>query len=154
MRYLVDTSALVRILRRQVRESWDEAVDRGLLAVCDPVLTETLTIARATEFESVRASLLATYPWVPVPDRSWETVRTVQSQLAARSQHQGLSVADHLIVATALHHKLTILHEDADFATAAAVVPGIQQQRISASEPEPDDEDAPPNDDSGSPPAP
>jgi len=39
-------------------------------------------------------------------------------------------VADHLVVATALHHHLTILHEDADFGTAAAVVPDIQQQRI------------------------
>ena len=33
-------------------------------------------------------------------------------------------------MATALHHHLTILHEDADFGTAAAVVPDIQQQRI------------------------
>jgi predicted nucleic acid-binding protein len=56
----------------------------------------------------------------------------VQAQLAAKSQHQGLSVADHLIVATSLHHHLTILHEDADFATAAGVVPDIRQLRITA----------------------
>lgn len=43
-----------------------------------------------------------------------------------------LSVADHLIVATALHHHLIILHEDADFGTAAAIVPDIQEQRILA----------------------
>lgn len=42
-------------------------------------------------------------------------------------------MADHLIVATALHHHLIILHEDADFATAAEIVPDIQQQRITAS---------------------
>jgi predicted nucleic acid-binding protein len=41
-------------------------------------------------------------------------------------------VADHLVVATALHHRLTILHEDADFATAARVAPEIQEQRISS----------------------
>jgi predicted nucleic acid-binding protein len=130
--YLVDTSALVRILRRQVDESWHEQVAHGMVAICDPVLIEALTIARATEYERVKADLLEAYPWVPVPDRAWDTVSSVQAQLAAKSQHQGLSVADHLIVATALHHHLTILHEDADFATAAGIVPDIRQQRITA----------------------
>lgn len=132
MRYLIDTSALVRILRRQVDQSWHEHVTHGMVAICDPVLTEALTIARATEYERVKASLLEAYPWVPVPDRAWETVRSVQARLAAKSQHNGLSVADHLVVATALHHHLTILHEDADFGTAAAIVSDIQQQRILA----------------------
>lgn len=130
MKYLIDTSALVRILRRQVDESWHEQVTHGVVAICDPVLTEALTIARATEYERIRADLLAAYPWVAVPDRAWETVRDVQARLAAKSQHHGLSVADHLVVATALHHRLIILHEDADFNTAAAIVPGLQQQRI------------------------
>ena len=132
MKYLVDTSALVRILRRQVDESWHEEVAHGMVAICDPVLTEVLTIARATEYERVRTDLLEAYPWVPVPDRAWETVRGVQARLAAKSQHQGLSVADHLVVATALHNRLTILHEDADFGTAATIVTDIQQQRIIA----------------------
>jgi len=134
VKYLIDTSALVRILRRQADQSWHEQAMHGMVAICDPVLTEALTIARATEYERVRTDLLEAYPWVPVPDRAWETVRSVQARLAAESQHNGLSVADHLVVATALHHKLTILHEDADFVTAAAVVPDIQQQRILAAE--------------------
>jgi predicted nucleic acid-binding protein len=131
MRYLIDTSALVRILRRQVDEAWHSSVARGLVAICEPVIIETLTIAKATEYERVLADLLGTYPWVPVPDNAWDTVRGVASRLAERSCHQGLSVADHLVVATALHHRLTILHEDADFATAARVAPEIQEQRIS-----------------------
>jgi len=104
----------------------------GLVAICDPVLTEALTIARATEYDRVRMSLLEAYPRVPVPDRAWETVHAVQARLAAKSQHNGLSVADHLVVATALHHHLTILHEDADFTAAAAIVSDIQEQRILA----------------------
>ena len=132
MNYLVDTSALVRILRRQVDVSWHEQVTHGMVAICDPVLTEALTVARTSEYQRVRADLLAIYPWVPVPDRAWETISSVQAQLAAKSQHQGLSVADHLVVATALHHHLTILHEDADFATAAEIVHDIRQQRVMA----------------------
>ena len=132
MNYLVDSSALVRILRRQVDVSWHEQVTHGMVAICDPVLTEALTVARTSEYQRVRADLLAIYPWVPVPDRAWETISSVQAQLAAKSQHQGLSVADHLVVATALHHHLTILHEDADFATAAEIVHDIRQQRVMA----------------------
>lgn len=132
MNYLVDTSALVRILRRQVDVSWHEQVTHGMVAICDPVLTEALTVARTSEYQRVRADLLAIYPWVPVPDRAWETISGVQAELAAKSQHQGLSVADHLVVATALHHHLTILHEDADFATAAEIVHDIRQQRVMA----------------------
>jgi predicted nucleic acid-binding protein len=132
VKYLIDTSALVRILRRQVDQSWHQQVAHGMVAICDPVLTETLTIARATAYERVRTDLLEAYPRVPVPDRAWETVHSVQAQLAAKSQHTGLSVADHLVVATALHHRLTILHEDADFGTAAASVPDLKEQRILA----------------------
>ena len=132
MKYLIDTSALVRILRHQVDEVWHEHVARGLVAICEPVITETLTIARATEYERVLADLLSTYVWMPVPDGAWETIRSVGTRLAQRSCHQGLSLADHLVVATALHHRLAILHEDADFATVAQVVPELQERRISA----------------------
>ncbi len=38
----------------------------------------------------------------------------VMARVAATKQHDGLSVADHLVAATALHHRLTIRHEDAD----------------------------------------
>jgi predicted nucleic acid-binding protein len=131
MKYLIDTSALVRILRRQVDATWHEQVIRGLVAICEPVITEAVTIARATEYRRVLGGLHDTYPWVAVPDNAWETVRAVRGRLADRSAHHGLSVADHLVVATALHHRLTVLHEDADFCTASGVVPELQERRIS-----------------------
>ena len=131
MKYLIDTSALSGFsatrLMRFVRPRGS-----GLVAICEPVITETLTIARATEYERVLADLLSTYLWVPVPDGAWDTVRLVGTRLAQRSCHQGLSVSDHLVVATAMHHRLTILHEDADFGTVAQVMPELQEHRISA----------------------
>ena len=131
MKYLVDTSALVRIVRRQVGTEWDELVERGLVAVCEPVLVEALTVADAKRYPQVEKELRDTYPWVPVPDDVWELVRAVRTELAAHSQHQGLSVADYLVIATAIRLKLVVLHEDADFATVARIVPQLQQQRIS-----------------------
>ncbi|MDG4824392.1 hypothetical protein O7635_21280 [Asanoa sp. WMMD1127] len=74
MRYLVDTSALVRIIRRQVDPVWYDTVDRGLVAICDPVLVETLTIADAKSYSRVEEELRAAYPCVPVPDDVWAVV--------------------------------------------------------------------------------
>jgi predicted nucleic acid-binding protein len=94
VRYLVDTSALVRIVRRQVDPNWYEQVARGLVAICDPVITETLTIADASSYADVEESLRAAYPWVPVPDDAWEIVTSVRRELAAKSAHHGLSDAE------------------------------------------------------------
>lgn len=131
MKYLIDTSALVRLLRRQVTPEWHDLVSRGLVAVCEPVVIECLAIANAKAYERVEEELRAAYPRVPMPDDAWESVRAFRQQLATRSAHQGLSVADHLVVATAVHHRLVVLHEDADFETAAQVLPRLSQARIS-----------------------
>jgi len=56
----------------------------------------------------------------------------VQGDLAAKSQHFGLSIADHLVRATANRLKLVVLHEEADFETAARVVPQFRKRRLSA----------------------
>jgi len=131
VRYLIDTSALVRVIRRQVDPHWDEQTGHGVVAVCEPVLIETLTIAGAKHYDQLEDELLNTYPWVPVPERAWDSARAVRRALAAQSTHQGLSVADHLVVATARHHGLTVLHDDADFETVGRIVPDFRQERIS-----------------------
>jgi predicted nucleic acid-binding protein len=131
VKYLVDTSALVRIVRRQVDKRWYEQITRGLMAICDPVITEALTIADAKSYARVEEVLREAYPWVPVPDDVWDVVTSVRRELATKSAHHGLSVADHLVVATAIRLKLTVLHEDADFETVARMVPQLKQERIS-----------------------
>jgi predicted nucleic acid-binding protein len=130
VRYLIDTSALVRVIRRQADPRWYDAVDRGLVSLCDPVLIETLTGADAKHYGQVEAELRDAYPWVGLPDDVWSVVGAVQRDLAESSQHHGLSVADHLVVATAIKLKLVVLHEDADFETVARVVPEFQQERL------------------------
>lgn len=132
MNYLVDTSALVRIVRRQADQRWIDAVSAGRVALCEPVLTETLTIADAKSYDRVEAELRDAYTWVPVVDDVWQTVASVRRELAHHSQHQGLSVADHLVVAMAIRLKLVVLHEDADFETVARLIPQLREQRLSA----------------------
>ena len=128
--YLVDTSALVRILRRQVGPQWQERVAAGHVWLCDPVATETLSIAPAAHFERFRTRLFETHPWVSVPENPWPVVRDVQARLAQLGAHQCLSVADHLVVATALRAGLTVLHADEDFVTAARAVPELHQEKL------------------------
>lgn len=131
MKYLIDTSALVRVLRGQATPHWHEQIQRGLVAICEPVITETLTMADAKQYERVEEDLRDVYPWVSTPDDIWDVVRATRRELAGNSQHQGLSVADHLVVATALRSRLTVLHEDADFQTVARLIPQFQQERLS-----------------------
>lgn len=135
MKYLIDTSALVRLMRLQVDEQWNELADRGLIALCEPVLVEALVTANAKNYDDVEARLLKMYPWVPVPDHAWDLIRVTRRELAKTSSHNGLSVADHLVVATGVALKLTVLHEDADFETVARHIPQLREQRISEAPP-------------------
>jgi predicted nucleic acid-binding protein len=138
--FLIDTSALVRVTRRQVVEEWAELVDRGLVAICDPVVTEALAIADAEKYDDIERSLARTYPRVPVPDDAWEIVASMRRELAKHGAHQALSAADYLVAATAVKRGLTILHEDRDFETTSRIIPMVQQQRVS--EPPPEDPEA------------
>lgn len=130
MNYLIDTSAFVRILRRQASKEWQAQVSRGMVVVCEPVICEAMVLARASDYPLVLTAVHDTYPWVPVPDNAWDAIRQVRALLAQHNLHQGLSVADYLVVVTALHHRLVVLHDDPDFIGVAAVLPEFRQHRI------------------------
>jgi predicted nucleic acid-binding protein len=132
MKYLVDTSALTRIVRRQVDPEWHDIAGRGLITICEPALAETLVTADAKKYAELEADLRDTYPFAAVPDNVWELVAVIRRELALHSTHQGLSVADLVIAATAIRLKLTVLHEDADFETVGRYVSQLQQRRVSA----------------------
>jgi predicted nucleic acid-binding protein len=55
----------------------------------------------------------------------------IRRELATHSAHQGPSVPDLIVAATAIRMKLIVLHEDADFETVARFIPELQQQRVS-----------------------
>jgi predicted nucleic acid-binding protein len=131
VKYLVDSSALVRIVRDQVDPAWQDLVQRGLLAVCEPALAETLQIASTKDYAETEQTLSSVYLPVTIPDGIWGLCAAIRRELAPRSAHQGLSVADLVIAATAIKLKLTLLHEDADFETVGRFVPELRQHRLS-----------------------
>ncbi|HVQ89936.1 MAG TPA: PIN domain nuclease [Mycobacteriales bacterium] len=116
-RYLVDTSALVRLLRDESqRARWEQQITAGLVAVCPIVELEILYTARSKSDRDELVELLhAAFVWVPMPDRVFERSAEIQSGLTARGTHRSAGAVDLLVAAAAELHALVLLHYDRDF---------------------------------------
>ena len=55
-----------------------------------------------------------------VPKNAGRWIASVQHHMAKAGEHRSASAVDLMIAATAAHHGLTILHDDADYRTVAA----------------------------------
>lgn len=120
--YLIDTSALVRILKRPARVLWEKPLEEGLIARCPITEIEFLYSARNAED---RAELIqdldALFGWTPLDDRAVTRAWEVQRNLTEKGQHRSAGAVDLLVAATAELQGLTMLHYDNDFETIASV---------------------------------
>ena len=118
--YLIDTSALARVLLRQNTAEWDHRIGAGLVAICDITELEVLYSARsAADRTRLKAALDAHYAWCPMPDGIYRRSRIVQEQLTTKGEHGSAGPVDLLVAATAEEAGLTLLHFDHDFETIA-----------------------------------
>jgi predicted nucleic acid-binding protein len=118
--YLIDTSALARVLLRQTTTEWDDRIGAGLIAICDITELEVLYSARsAADRARLKAALDAHYVWCPMPDGIYRRSRIVQEQLTAKGEHRSAGPVDLLVAAAAEEANLTLLHFDRDFETIA-----------------------------------
>jgi predicted nucleic acid-binding protein len=131
-RYLIDSSALWRILRDDdVRARWSPFVAEGVIRSCHPQRTEFRRSARnLDEYEQMTQMFADLYPDIPVPKRAWAWIESAQYRLLRAGAHRALSVVDLLMCATAAHHRLAILHDDNDFATAAHSLDDLHERRV------------------------
>jgi predicted nucleic acid-binding protein len=115
--FLVDTSALVRLLRnRDVRRRWQPQITAGVIGVCPITELELLYSAQSkTEREEVLELLAAAFTWVAVPDRVFVRAAEVQAAMTARGTHRSAGAVDLLLAATAELNGLTLVHYDHDF---------------------------------------
>ena len=117
--YLIDTSALARILLRQATNDWEHRISAGLVALCDLTELELLYSARSVrDRETVRARL-SQFTWCPIPEGIYRRARVVQEQLTAKGEHRSAGTVDLLLAAVAEQAGLTLLHCDRDFETIA-----------------------------------
>jgi predicted nucleic acid-binding protein len=116
-RYLVDTSALVRLLRdERQRARWEQQITAGLIAICPIVELEILYTARSKSDRDELVELLhAAFVWMPMPERVFERGAEIQAGLTARGTHRSAGAVDLLVAAAAEMHDLVLLHYDRDF---------------------------------------
>ncbi|MFJ6927405.1 PIN domain nuclease [Streptomyces nigra] len=108
--YLIDTSALARILLRHTTEEWEQRMAAGLVALCDPTEPELLCSARwAKDREALQ------FAWCPIPEGIYRRARVVQRELTSKGEHRSAGPVDFLVAATAEEAGLTLLHHDRDF---------------------------------------
>jgi predicted nucleic acid-binding protein len=132
IRYLLDSSALWRILRdATLRAAWAEVVSEGAVGSCHPQRAEFRRSARTIdEYEQMSGMFDVLYPDAGVPKGAWRWIESAQYRLLRHGSHRALSAVDLLICATAAQHDLVVLHDDNDFATAARHLPHLRERTI------------------------
>lgn len=132
MIYLLDTSGLVRLLSDAgLQEAWYDALDAAAIASCYPQRTEFLYSARTgAEHNEITEMFGDLYPDVSVPKNAGRWIASVQHQMAQAGEHRSASAVDLMIAATAAHHGLTVLHDDADYRTVARHAPDLTEHNI------------------------
>jgi predicted nucleic acid-binding protein len=130
--YLLDTSGLVRLLSDvKLQEAWYDAVDAETIGSCYPQRTEFLYTARnAAEYDEITEMFGDLYPDVSVPKNAGRWIASVQHYMAQAGAHRSASAVDLMIAATAAHHGLTVLHDDADYRTVARHTPDFREHNI------------------------
>jgi predicted nucleic acid-binding protein len=132
IRYLVDSSALWRVMRDSaVRSAWSDVAAAGAVGSCHPQRIEFRRSARnLDEYEDMSAMFDALYPDVPVPKNAWRWVDSAQYRLLRAGAHRALSTVDLLICATAAIAGLVVLHDDKDFGTAARHLSDVTERPV------------------------
>jgi predicted nucleic acid-binding protein len=130
--YLLDTSGLVLLLSDPaLQEAWYDAIDAEAIGSCYPQRTEFLYSARdRAEYDEITEMFRDLYPDVSVPKNAGRWIASVQYHMAQAGEHRSASAVDLMIAATAAHHSLTVLHDDADYRTVARHAPEFSEHNI------------------------
>jgi hypothetical protein len=122
-RYLIDTSAAARMTHPQVRARLEPLITGAVAATCATLDAEALYSARSSaEYEQIRADRAEAYEYLPTEDEHWQRAFAAQRTLARTGRHRAVGIADLLTAVLAAEHRLTLVHYDADFETAAEAI--------------------------------
>jgi len=120
--YLIDTSGLFRILQAELRKVWSDQLAAGVVATCPIVELEFLYSARSLADRLEKQRLIHDlFGWVSMHQGAYERAEEVQQLLTEAGAHRSAGPVDLLIAATAERERLTVLCDDRDYQTVAAV---------------------------------
>lgn len=106
-----------------VRARLEPMIIGGAVATCATLDAEALYGARSlAEYEQVRTDRTEAYEYLPTTDEHWQQAFAAQHELARTGRHRAVGIADLLTAVLAAEHRLTVVHYDADFETAAQVI--------------------------------
>jgi hypothetical protein len=121
-RYLADTSAIARLSDPTVTAALSPLIEAGLVGMCAVVQFELLWSTRsAEEFDDLCDELDTGFERLPIEDHHWRRAIEIQRELWATGRMRSVPLPDLLIAAVAEHHRVEVLHYDADFDTIAAI---------------------------------
>ena len=125
---LVDTSVWIEVFARPSRVDLATLIDLDEIVTTPPVIQEVLQGFRDEHAYRLAREALFSFPVAdsPLPTQRFEEA----AQLFRLTRRAGKSVrssVDCLIAATAIAHRLTVLHRDRDF-TALSTVSGLQKR--------------------------
>jgi hypothetical protein len=120
-RYLVDKSALSRMVHDSVSRRLAPVIEAGEAATCAIVDLEILFSARSYEdyVETKQRRALA-YDRIPLTEATFQRALDVQERLAKIGHHR-VPIPDLIIAAAAELASLTMLHYDGDFDIIARI---------------------------------
>ena len=120
--YLIDTSGMFRILQAELRQEWSDQLAAGVIAICPIVELEFLYSARSLADRLEKQRLIRDlFGWVAMHEGAYVRAGEVQQLLTETGRHRSAGPVDLLIAATAERERLTVLCDDHDFRTVAAV---------------------------------
>jgi predicted nucleic acid-binding protein len=128
--YLIDTSALFRILQKSVRQQWADQLNAGIIAVCPVVELEFLYSAQSLADRLQKQQMMRSlFSWVPMPEQVFEQAEQLQQQLTDSGQHRSAGAVDLMIAVTAEREGLIVLHDDRDYETISRQT-GLSVKRV------------------------
>jgi predicted nucleic acid-binding protein len=129
--WLIDKSALVRLVASPSVDVWANRIERGLVRITTVTLLEIGYSAR--DAKDLRAGLreppVASMPIEYATPTSEDRAVEVLALLADRGHHRAPSVPDLLVAATAEAAGLVVLHDDKDFELIAEIT-GQSTERL------------------------
>jgi len=120
-RYLADKSALARAHLAPVAARLEPLYVGGEIATCGIVDLEVLFSARSTKDYLAILTDRRSLSRAEVGEAGIERAVEVQTALARKGQHRGVTIPDLLIAAAAEAAGLCVLHYDSDFDLIAGV---------------------------------
>jgi predicted nucleic acid-binding protein len=114
---LADTSVWTRRRHPQIVSWFEQAAQRGEIALCDMVALEILAGTRREDYSDMAYRLRRSMPWLQMDSADWARALEVQAALArAASQlYRRVKASDLLIAAVAERHGVTLVHYDQDY---------------------------------------